>query len=490
MKLSVSLNPLFLGASFCLLLFACVHVQPATLAIRGATVVDVTDGSLVPDQTVLVVGNRITAVGPVAKIDIPEGAKVIDGAGGYLIPGLMDMHVHIFNNVSRRPPNTWCFPLFVANGVTGVREMWTEFASMPTIEQWRRDVSEGHLLAPRMLAAGAIVNGSGSWMPNMPEASTPAEGRRFVREAVRAGMDFVKVYSLLAPEVYYAIVDEARAVGIQVAGHAPLRIRAVDTARAGQRTNEHLQQVREASTQIEDRLIEERRQFYSRSYEPDAEVAFLDEQVHRTAEAYDEQRCLAVAHALAEAGQWQVPTLVNERQWFLGITRERVDDARLLLLPLDERAVWKKVYDEGFEMCTGDAPSLQRGWEATLRVVDVLDRGGAGILVGTDFGNPFIFPGISVHEEMELLVEAGLTPLAAVQAATINPARYLGITDSLGTVSEGKLADLVLLDANPLEDIRHTRRIAAVVLNGRLLRRHELDALLNEVQKQSANDVK
>ncbi|MCH7664681.1 MAG: amidohydrolase family protein [Acidobacteria bacterium] len=406
---------------------------------------------------------------------------VVEASGKYLIPGLMDMHVHLFNNVSRRPPSTWAFPLFIVNGVTGVREMWTEFASMPTVEQWRRDVSDGQLLAPRVLAAGAIVNGPGSWHPNMPEVTTPAEARRFVRETVQAGLDFVKVYSLLAPEVYHAIAEEARDAGLQVAGHTPLQVHALEAARAGQRTNEHLQQVREACTQIEDGFIEERQQFYSRSHETDEEVAFLDEQVHRTAEAYDEQICRAVARALAEAGQWQIPTLVNERRWFLGITRERDDDARLAHLPPDERAAWRQLYDEGVEMYTGDSLSLQRGWEATLKVVDVLNHEGAGILVGTDFGNPFIFPGASVHEEMEMLVGAGLTPLQALQAATLDPARYLGVTDLLGTVAEGKLADLVLLDANPLELITNTQRIHAVMLNGQLLQRSDLDALIIEL---------
>lgn len=203
--------------------------------------------------------------------------------------------------------------------------------------------------------------------------------------------------------------------------------------------------------------------------------------MHRTAEAYDVQICRAVAHALAEAGQWQVPTLVNERRWFLGITRERINDARVALLPPDERAIWRQRYKEGVERYTGDSLSLQRGWEATLKVVDVLNRAGVGILVGTDFGNPFIFPGTGVHEEMEALVRAGLTPLEALQAATINPARYLGVTDVLGTVAEGKLADLVLLDANPLEIITNTQRIHSVMLNGQLLRRSDLDALMTEL---------
>jgi hypothetical protein len=267
-----------------------------------------------------------------------------------------------------------------------------------------------------------------------------------------------------------------------VVGHIPVQVSVLESLRAGQRTNEHLYQIREACTPIERQLIDERRQFYThvkpQTKGTDAEFAFLDKQVHRTAMAYDEQTCLAVARALAEAGQWQVPTLWNERRWFFGVSPELANDARLAYLPPDERAWWKKEYEKGDFTYSGDANLLRQGWEATLRVVDVLARSGVGIMVGTDFGGAYIFPGYSVHKEMEMLVEAGLTPLQALQAATINPVRYLGKTDSLGTVAAGKIADLVILSANPLEDIRNTTNIEAVILDGRLLMRDQLDALL------------
>ena len=453
-------------------------VAAADLALTGVNVVDVTDGAVHPDQTVLITKNRITAVGPSRSVAVPSGARVIDARGKYLIPGLIDMHVHLFNNVSRRPPNTWAFPLFVANGVTGVREMWTEFASVPLVRQWRRGVSEGELLAPRVLAVGALVDGPGAWMPNTPEITTPAEGRRFVREAVQAGTDFIKVYALLPRDVYEAILDEAREVGIPVAGHIPLRVPALEAARAGQRTNEHLYQIREACSTLEAQLIEERRRFYSTSYATAEENALLDEQVHRTGDAFDEQTCRAVARELAQAGQWQVPTLVNERRWFLGVPAERRHDPRLRYVPAPEREAWARRLDSGSVTYTGDSASLRRGWEVTLQTVAVLAAAGVPFMVGTDLGQPFILPGQAVHEEMALLVEAGLTPLQVLQAATINPSRLLEATDSLGTVEPGKLADLVLLDANPLEDITNTQQIRAVVLNGRYLDRQALDELL------------
>ena len=474
---------IFFPFVLCLLLsLAAIAEEAPSIAIRNVTVIDVIDGTLVRNQTVLIEGSRIRSIGPTDKAALPSYASVVvEGSGKYLIPGLMDMHVHIFNNVSRRPPNRWAFPLFVANGVTGVREMWTEFAQMPTVEQWRRSVSDGELLAPRILAAGALIDGPPVSYPNMPEATVPADGRRFVREAVQAGSDFIKVYSLLTPAVYQAIANEARKAGIPVVGHIPLQTPVSESVRAGQVTNEHLYQVREACTNIEDQLVKERLQFYARSHNQDEEFSFLDEQVRRTAEAYDERTCLAVAQTLMEIEQWQVPTLWNEKKYFVGISPERVSDARLAFLPPDERAVWIRDYEDNNFMYEGDLRSLRRGWERTLHVVEALNRAGVGILVGTDFGNSFVFPGMSVHAEMATLVEAGLTKLEALQAATINPALYLGATDSLGTVAEGKIADLVLLDANPLESISNIGRIHAVILNGQLLRRSDLDALIGHV---------
>jgi hypothetical protein len=458
----------------------------ADLAVVNVNVVDVDVGYVLSNHTVLIAGARVQAMGPSVAMGIPPGAQVIDGSEQFLIPGLWDVHVHLFNNVSRRAPNTWAFPLFVVNGVTGVREMWTEFASIPVVDQWRSSVSRGEVLAPRVIAAGALVDGPGAWMPNMPEVATPTEGQLFVRQAAQAGSDFIKIYSLLPPEVYQAILDEARAVRLPVAGHIPLQVPALDGVRAGQWTNEHLYQIREACSTIETRMIERRRQFYSAAYTEQEEIALLDSDVHQIGEHFDIQICRGVARAVAEVGQWQVPTLTNERRWFLGVPDEDVYKTWMVFIPPTQRTTWRQRLESGSATYSGDVASLRRSWHATLQVIDVLSDAGAGILVGTDFGQPFILPGFSVHEEMALLVQAGLSPLQALQAATINPARAMAATDSLGTVSPGKLADLVLLTANPLENIQHSRRISGVILNGRHLNRRALDELLSDAERAAA----
>lgn len=450
----------------------------ATLAITHVAVIDLDSGRVVPDQTVLIRNTRIDAVGT-GPMPVPTDARVVDGRGAYLMPGLIDAHVHLFNNVSRRPPSMWAFPLFIAAGVTGVREMWVELEQMTTVEEWRRAVDEGELVGPRVLAAGALVDGPRSWVPNAPHVVTPDEGRRFVQEAVRADADFVKVYSLLDAETYRAIMEESTRLGIYVAGHVPLRARALDAARLGQRTNEHLHQIREACSTIESELVEERERFYASEHTEEEEWELLDAQLHRATRRYDPETCHTVARGLARADLVQVPNLVNQWRWFFGAPSGLVDDDRLSYLPTFIRDDWLRTVDEGtVDTYSGDPADLDRGWEVTQRVVGVMSDSGVAMMAGTDFGGPFILPGFSLHDELALLVEAGLSPLEAIRAATSVPARVLGADDSLGAVAPGKVADLVLLDANPLEDVRYTERVRAVVLGGRYFDRAALDALL------------
>lgn len=466
-----------LVGAVCVVLGACAQTQPADLAIRGATVVDMIDGSLHFDQTILVKGDRITAVGPVDEVAVPNATVVVDGTNGYVIPGLWDMHVHLFNNLSRRPPNEWYFPLLIANGVTGVREMWTRLDQTQTLDRWRREILAGRLVGPHIAAAGALVDGPASWLPTADTVTSASEARRFVRRAKAAGMDFIKVYSHLSRESYFAIADEARRLGIDVAGHIPLRVSAREAADAGQRSNEHLLQIQEACSSHAEDILEERARFYAGTYSADEEDVLLDRQLALAIDTRDAQACASVLRYLGRRGLWQVPTLVNERRWFLGVNGA-VADRRSVYVPAAERRAWTR----GYGRYRWESEAQRRRWRSTLNLVGTLAHEGVGILAGTDLGHPFVYPGFSVHDELALLVEAGLTPLEALRAATLSPARYLGRTDDHGAVEAGHLADLVLLNANPLEDIRNTREIRAVVADGRLYRRADLDRLLADAE--------
>jgi hypothetical protein len=445
---------------------------PQALLLKNVTTVDVTNGTLRENREVLVEGDRIKAINNASQTHGVENMTIVDGSGKYLIPGLMDMHVHLFGQSSK----TWMFGPFVGYGVTSVREMWAPPESEALINSWRDAVSSNEIVAPRILAAGVIVDGSRGWLSNVSTVESIEDVERVI---VNLNGDFVKVYSSLDRDLYVALMDAARRAGIPVAGHIPLTVHALEAARLGQVTNEHLWQVREMCSFLEDVLIEERIEFYAGSFDTAQEFSFLDDQLHRMTRSFDAERCQTTAAELASTGQWQVPTLINERRWFLGPSKDLFAEGDFPFLPDEVLENWKRRVSDGQVTYSGSEDALKRGWGMTLGTVEELNRASVGFLVGTDVGQPYVVPGFAVHEEMRLLVEAGLTPLQALQAATVNPAEYLGVTDTLGNIFEGAIADLVLLDANPLSDIANTHRIDAVVLNGRLFRGEELKGLLN-----------
>ena len=444
------------------LLFA-TPVPPAAarpLTITDVTIVDVENGWATPPRTVLIEAGRIAAIVAPADAGIPPSAVRIDGRGKYLIPGLVDMHVHLFNTHSKRPPNDWAFPLFIANGVTGVREMAADAASMSVVRQWRQAFDDGTLVAPRLLAVGIPVRGA-----------SPVAAARAVDAAIDAGADFVKVFSDVPPDEWRAIIAAARRRGVPVAGHVPAGISLLVAAEAGQRSAEHLMQAYEACSSIESTLIDERR-----GKDGDSPDAFGETQDVRALDAFDPSTCAGVGRSLARSSQAHVPTLVLAWKESIQPHAAPETDPRWPLLRRDEQARWRRLIAE--MAASGDRAATSR-WNRAGLIVSAFHRAGVTLLAGTDAPMPRVYPGYSLHEELELLVEAGLTPLDALRAATLAPARSLGIDALNGTVAAGKRADLVLLDADPLLDVRNTRRIHAVMVDGRLFRTVDLRALID-----------
>ena len=433
--------------AFPLLAMARPPASDVPLAITEVTIVDVEHGRRTSPRTVLVEAGRIAAIVAPADAHIPEHAERVDGRGKFLLPGLVDMHVHLFNTYSKRPPNDWAFPLFLANGVTGVREMAADAASMTVVHRWRREFDEGRLLAPRILAAGIPVRGE-----------SPADARRAVDAAADAGADFIKMFSTVPAAQWRAVLDAARRRGLPVVGHAPVEIALVEAAQAGQRSVEHLTQAYEACSSIEAALIDERR-----GLRGEALTAARAAQDARLFDAFDASACIRVGRALAQSGQVQVPTLVLP--WHESkMTDDTLEgDPRWALLRADEQARWRAALTE---IAAIHDPYVLPRWQQSLAIVAAFHRAGVTLLAGTDAPMPRVYPGYSLHDELERLVEAGLTPLEALQAATLEPARFLGIEAISGSVAIGKRADLVLLDADPTRDVRHARRVRSVVLGG------------------------
>ena len=426
------------------------------IAIVEVTVVDVVDGLTSEGRTVVVQGNRIVAVEPTSGVRLGEDVVTVDGSGKYLIPGLWDMHVHA---VEDDLPELF-MGLFVANGVTGIRDMWGD---LDIAARFRSDAEAGGTVIPRMVVAGNLVDGEDAVWPGSNVAATPEEGRAMVDSLAAAGAAFIKVYHMLEPDVYFAIADRANEFGIPFVGHVPTGISASQASDAGQRSVEH------ASTVFIDCANEPRAQ-----------------RLQRYESGWNYEHCTALAERFRENGTWYVPTLVTERGYTHLNTPELQTDTRLRYMPPFIREWWLPENDLfGSDYSDEDWRTARYGFSHYLGVTALMAEQGVRILAGSDTPNAFAFPGFGLHDELELLVEAGLTPLHALQAATIDAARFLDLADTLGTVEAGKVADLVLLSGNPLEEITNTRKIVAVVVKGHLLDRVDLDRMLAEAEAEA-----
>ncbi len=373
----------------------------------------------------------------------------------------------------RGPPNEYYFPLFIANGVTSVRDMWTKPEAMPQVRLWRKQVNDKPGTVPRLAAVGTLVDGDPVSWPNADSVSSAEEARQFVRRIKASGIDFVKVYNNLSREAYFAIADEAKKQNIPFAGHVPFAIVVSEIADAGQRSVEHLTgSTKDCGTFVPlmQKDLGDARAKHS------TEVPLIEAAL----DTCDPEKAFAMYKGFARRGIRQVPTFPIMLRTSRTIDKVLGDD-RSKYIPDAEAASW-----EAFAVRLRDRKpeQVERGkayLERALRVISDMHRAGISFMAGTDVGNEFIYAGFSLHDDLETFVAAGFTPLEALQTATVNPAFFLGMSRSIGTVEKGKLADLVLLDADPLTDITNTRKIYAVVANGRYLSRTQLDAMLADV---------
>jgi imidazolonepropionase-like amidohydrolase len=437
----------------------------APIAIVGATLIDGTGSAPRPGTTVLVSGERIAAIG--SDLRLPADARIVEATGKFLIPGLWDMHVHLID------PRQ--LDLFIANGVTGIRIMW----GAPPHQEWRRKLAQGAMQGPRLLIASGILDGPiPIWRGSVAVPDDPA-ARRAVATAKRNGADFVKVYSFLPREAYFAIAQESKKLGMPFSGHVPITVSVPEASDAGQSSIEHLNGILLATSTREAEVRERMTRALGdpRPYAAVTEITRSEQlSLLRT---FSEEKGAALFSRLARNGTWQTPTLTVLRSIAYLDDPSFTNDPRLKYVPAPVRRSWDPSRDFRFRTRTAeDYANSKLGFRKSLEIVGAMHRAGVRILAGTDVANPYCFPGFSLHDELRLLVEAGLKPMDALQAATRNPAESAGLLGSLGTVEVGKLADLVLLDADPLQEIGNTGAIRAVIANGRLLDREALDAML------------
>lgn len=441
--------------------------------ISHVTVIDTETGKELRDQTVLISGDRISEVAKSAGIIAPAGVRSVDGRGKYLIPGMWDMHVH-------RTEYESTYPIYLANGVTGVREM----AGPQDANKFRAQLAKKNLDAPRMYLASPIIDGYPPRWPDQIAVRNAQEARAVVDEQKQNGADFIKVYDRLSRESYFAIIDEARRQNIPVVGHVPFAISAWEASAAGQKSIEHMHAVPLACSSREPELR-------ARLVASPNSWKLWNAIYMETYQSYDDAKCQRLVAEFRRNGTWLVPTLVVFRSAAFSNDPQFRNDRRLRYFSghirhsLEGRYVAQRATFDEADF------AVERELFARRKVlVGALFRAGVSLLAGTDTPNPFVFPGFGLHDELALLVEGGVTPLGALQAATRNPAIFLGITDKYGSVTPGKMADLVLLDADPLQDIHNTSKISEVFLRGKEYDRAALDLILKNAEQQANASVK
>ena len=432
-----------------LMLSVMAQTKSKPIVFIHVTVIDATGADAQSDMVVVVADGNIADIGKFGKVKIPKKSQVIDAGGKFLIPGLWDMHVHL----TKAGENT--LPLFVANGVTSVRDMGGDYVRLL---QWRKEAADGTRLSPRIKTPGALLESAENVARMKRESTvepvdkfripiaTPEDARKAVDLMASLGVDFIKIRTVASPEVYKAIAEESKAKGLMFVGHqygTPETMIA-----AGQKSIEHY------------------------IYPP-----IITNPKH--AEIYKK---------IVESGVYICTTMVvgdkslfvsyDEAKMIVEDTKGKIDFRRKYLSGyLIED--WKEQLEEKRQPSPVDYVKLK---EVLIKDFQEMHKAGVRLLPGTDVATLLIYPGYSLHDELQLLVKyVGLTPMEAIISATRYPAEFFSIQNTLGTIEKGKIADLVLLDANPLDDISNTKRIAAVVLNGRYLSKESRKKMLADV---------
>ena len=432
-----------------------------TLVFTSTNLIDVERGEVRRNTTVVVNGNRITAVGADGSVEFPPSATRIDAAGRYLYPGLCDAHVHTVHADSYAQ-------LLVAHGIVFARDLGSETSGVLKLRQrWSR----ADVVAPELFVTGAIVDGDPPVWPFSEAVTTADEARAAVRRLAEAGVDMIKVYSLLNRESYAGAIEEADRLGIPVTGHVPQALTMDDAVEHGHDCVEHLTGFASVLEQLLAVTPADR----------SGVAGYINEFAlwPRIGEI-ENTRLVEALQPLAEAPVWQCPTLIVMH----GITRCADPDfathPQLAFVPTLLRDFWDQPRYRSF----ADATKLVL--EPHQRMVKALHDAGVPLICGTDLANPGVFAGFSLHEEMELWQEAGVPARAVLEAATSAPARFLGVEDRLGHLGVDAVASFVLARANPLDDVRNAREIDGVCLRGQWLDRSRLDNLLAEVRRSVA----
>jgi len=438
-----------------------------TLTITNATIIDVSSGVLHRGSTVVIDGNRITSVSQSSPAAAAAKGQTVDAKGMFLIPGLWDMHAHVyFDSAAAAIANDFILPLFLVNGVTGVRDMGS---LLDPVLRGRAAIAAHTVLGPRLIVSGPMLDGPDANYKAAIAIKTPEDGRKAVDMLKSRGVDFIKIQSGVPHDAFLAIAKEATRLGIEFEGHVPDAVRAADAVTAGQRSFEHLIGIFEASSPDESKYL-------SRKY-----LAGKDTAARKTIgmflETFDQAREKTIIQLLAAKQVWQCPTLLWERGQWLVDTVDYNKDPDIAYAARSWVKDWPGASASILKSLDTDPLRVRERFVAhELDLVKKLHEARVPFLAGTDTpAGVDVIPGASLHRELERFIAAGFTPLEALQTATINPAKFYGREKDFGSVQPGRIADLVLLRANPLENIVNTRTVSGVIADGRYFSATDLD---------------
>ena len=436
-----------------LLAISALHGQ--SLIIRNVTVVDANGAR--PKSTVYISNGRIA---PRAA-----GGKTIDGKGKFLIPALWDMHVHLWDKEPMAE-------LYVAAGVLGVRDMGSDLKRTRALQA---DIKAGRAAGPLIYTSGPPVDGAGSGITQSPVvvANTPDEGRHATDLTDEALADFVKVLSRVPYDAYIALAQRARVRRFPFAGHLPEAVPVSEAIDARQRSMEHLFGIAISCSPLETLLREQRAQAIEKK-----DYAALRDIRERTYSTFSPGIANELFRRMARLGVWQTPTLTLRKRLSFMDLDQLAESPELKYVPESVRSGWIDPREQAKKATAEQLTDFQEDYQFHTKLVGYMRNAGTGLLAGTDTGDAYVVPGFALHDELALMVQAGLSPAEALASATVQPARYFNLEATHGTVERGKIANLVLLDADPMADIRNTRKIAAVIHQGKLLDRPCLDTLL------------
>ncbi len=448
------------------------------LVISNPKIINVEDGTILLNHDILIKGNIITAI-VLHSNNYERSIKIIDASNQYAVPGLWDMHVHALNKGYFEFSN----PLMVANGITGFRDTWGGLLFADTV---RKKMQTGEIAFQRFILSGNLIDGAEKIWRNSQEAATPQRGIELVDSFYKKGAGFIKVYSRLTPETFTAIAKRCKELNIKFAGHVPQKVKLIDASNAGMYSMEHLYGMTEAFSDIEDSIFQVADKINFASGDTAVRSRLVAERQGMLLRSKTvPEKVKKVSEVLISNNTWIVPTLLVLRGFYYMDVLEKVKDDRFDFLPFPMTDGWKVINNFG---TSGRPPqywiNAKIRYQKNIEDLGLLNKNKVPLLAGTDFPNPYCIPGFGLHDEFELMNKAGLTPLEVLRSATLNPAKYLDKTDSLGTIAANKYADILLLSENPLTSISNTRKIEGLVVNGKFYNKSELEKL-----KQKAKDI-